>query len=42
MGHDMVRLVRVGTLKEPNPEVLRVRLPKALVRRAGAKRLKKP
>ena len=40
MGHDMVRLVRVGTLKEPNPEVLRVRLPKALVRRAGAKRLK--
>lgn len=40
MGHDLVRLVRVGTLKEPSPEVFRVRLPKALVRRAGAKRLK--
>ena len=40
MGHDMVRLVRVGTLKEPNPEVWRIRLPKALARRAGAKRLK--
>ena len=40
MGHDMVRLVRVGTLKEFDPDVWRVRLPKALARRAGAKRLK--
>ena len=40
MGHDMVRLVRVGTLKESDPDVWRVRLPKALARRAGAKRLK--
>lgn len=40
MGHDMVRLVRVGTLKESDPGVWRVRLPKALARRAGAKRLK--
>ena len=37
MGHD---LVRVGTLKESDPDVWRVRLPKALARRAGAKRLK--
>ena len=40
MGHDLVRLVRVGTLKESDPDVWRVRLPKVLARRAGAKRLK--
>jgi hypothetical protein len=40
MGHNMVRLVRVGTLPEPNSEVWRIRIPKVLARKAGAKRLK--
>ena len=39
MGKDMVRLVRVGTLPPPDPEVWRVRIPRALARKAGAKRL---
>ena len=40
MGHNMVRLVRVGTLPDPDPEVWRIKIPKALARKAGAKRLK--
>ena len=40
MGHNMVRMVRVGTLPEPDPEVWRSKIPKALARKAGAKRLK--
>lgn len=40
MGHNMVRMVRVGTLPEPDPDVWRIKIPKALARKAGAKRLK--
>ena len=40
MGHNMVRLVRVGTLPKPDPEVWRIKIPKALARKAGVKRLK--